>query len=151
MTTPTPTINSFDDLVQMALDEPDPPQLLTVMIRAEAVHAGGDETHTRALEGEGLLKPVMVKSHSITPDLCFAHLKAEADQQDDRWAFIMIAILPGQGGRPPAPPAVDENLKHMARTLLVGGDLSRYLFVNREGEPVQISAPVDMVRSGAGN
>ncbi len=142
----SPEIHSFSDLVTMALGEPDPPQLLTVLIRAESVQAG-DENGTT--EGQGVLKPIMVKSHSLTPELEFERLGREADELDDRWAMMMVAILPGRDGKPPAPVDVDENLKMMARTLLTGGDLSRFLFFDREGTPVEIGRPVDLVRSGS--
>jgi len=133
-------IENFDDLVQMALGETDPPQLLTVLVRAESMHSEDDAGRVQALEGEGVLKPIMVKSRSVTPELQFEHLKAEAEALDNRWAFMMLAVLPGCDGKPPAPADVDENLKHMARTLLTGGDLERYLFIDRDGDLVQVSA-----------
>jgi hypothetical protein len=139
----TATIENFDDLVRMALAETDPPQLLTVLVKAESVHQQDEDGQERPLAGEGVLKPIMVKSCSVTPELAFEQLKAEATELDDRWAFMMLAILPGRHAKPPAPGDVDEHLKNMARTLLTGGDLGRYLFVDRHGELVRISAAID--------
>jgi hypothetical protein len=139
----TATLENFADLVRMALAEADPPQLLTVLIMADAVHQQDEGGQNRPLAGEGVLKPIMVKSRRVTPGLAFEQLKAEATELDDRWAFMMLAILPSHPAGPPAPGDVDEHLKNMARTLLTGGDLSRYLFVDRDGELVQISAAGD--------
>jgi hypothetical protein len=133
-------IESFDDLVRMAMAENDPPQLLTVLVKAEPMLARDGDGQERVLDGEGVLKPIMVKSRSVTEGLDFATLRAEADQADERWVFIMLAILPGHDGKPPSPADVDIHLKNMARALLTGGDLDRYLFIDRDGELVQISA-----------
>ena len=136
----TATLENFADLVQMALAEAHPPQLLTVLIKADTVHQQDENGQNQPLVGEGVLQPIMVKSRRVTPDLVFEQLKAEASELDDRWAFMMLAILPSHAAGPPAPAEVDEHLKNMARTVLTGGDLSRYLFVDRDGELVRISA-----------
>lgn len=139
----TATLETFADLVRMALTEARPPQLLTVLIKADAVHQQDDDGQHRPLAGEGVLQPIMVKSRRVTPELNFAQLKAEATELDDRWAFMMLAILPDHPAGPPASGEVDEHLKNMARTVLTGGDLSRYLFVDRDGELAQVSATGD--------
>lgn len=136
----TATLENFADLIRMALAEAHPPQLLTVLIKADTVHQQDENGQNQPLVGEGVLQPIMVKSRRVTPDLVFEQLKAEATELDDRWAFMMLAILPSHPAGPTAPGEVDEHLKNMARTLLTGGDLSRYLFVDRDGELVRISA-----------
>ncbi len=139
----TASLETFADLVRMALTEPHPPQLLTVLIKADVVHQQDDSGQHQPLAGEGVLQPIMVKARRVTPELDFEQLKAEATELDDRWAFMMLAILPSHPAGPPAPGEVDEHLKNMARTVLTGGDLSRYLFVDRDGELVQVSATGD--------
>lgn len=139
----TATLETFADLVRMALTEAQPPQLLTVLIKADAMHQQDDDGQHRPLAREGVLQPIMVKSRRVTPELNFEQLKAEAIELDDRWAFMMLAILPDHPAGPPVPGEVDEHLKNMARTVLTGGDLSRYLFVDRDGELVQVSATGD--------
>lgn len=139
----TAMLENFDDLVRMALAETDPPQLLTVLIKADSIHQRGEDGQNRPLADEGVLKPIMVKARQVTPGLVFEHLKAEANELNDRWTFMMLAILPSHPAGPPAPGDVDEHLKNMARTLLTGGDLSRYLFVDRDGDLVRISAAGD--------
>lgn len=139
----TTALENFDDLVRMALAETNPPELLTVLIKADVVHRQDEDGQSRPLTGEGVLKPIMVKSRRVSPGLVFSQLKDEATELDDRWAFMMLAILPSNPTGPPEPGIVDEHLKNMARTLLTGGDLSRYLFVDRDGELVRISAAGD--------
>lgn len=139
--TPRPTISGFADLLELALQEPGPARLLTVLVRAEAVMTSDADGREVPVEGEGLLKPVMVKDHAITPEMSFEQLREEADRGNDRWTFMMTAVLPGQAGQPPAPDTVEQQLKHMARTIHTGEGIDSYLFLDRDGEPVQIGLP----------
>lgn len=135
------TIETFDDLLKMARDEPVPVQLLTVLVRAEPVmkvDASGTQT---AVDGEGMIEPIMVKDHAIVDVPGFESLRADADAAKKDWTFMMVGVLPGQPGQPPAADFIDEQLKNMARAIHAGSGLDRYLFFDRNGIPVQISLP----------
>lgn len=136
------TIDSFDDLVRMARDEPEPAVLLACVLRTDALltaSAVGEET---PLEGEGVLRPVMVKGFAVGAGLDFEQLRAEAEQARPDWAFIMLAVLAGSLGKPPPAGQVDEQLKHMARCIHTGSSLDRYLFIDRQGDFVRVSSQV---------
>ena len=134
------SVENFSDLIRMARAEKEPPQLLTVLVKAELVHQKDGDGHERPLAGEGVLKPIMVKSYRVTDKLSFEQIKAEADALDNDWAFMMLAILPEYGFGSSGAGRADDHLKNMASALLTGGDLSRYLFVDRDGELVQVTA-----------
>lgn len=131
-------IETFDDLLEMARSEPVPVRLLTVLVRAEPVMQADSDGNEVSIDGEGMLTPLMVKSHAVEDIAGFEFLRAEADAGKKDWAFIMVGVLPGQPGQPPPDDHVDEQLKNMARAIHAGSGLDRYLFFERNGDPVQI-------------
>ncbi len=134
-------IETFDDLLTMARDEPVPVQLLTVLVRARPVMEADADGVEAAIEGEGVITPIMVKDHAVADVPGFEYLRADADAAKKDWTFMMVGVLPGQPGQPPAPDFIDEQLKNMARAIHAGSGLDRYLFFDRNGIPVQISQP----------
>jgi len=134
-------IETFDDLLEMARSEPVPVKLLTVLVRAEPVMQTDSDGNEVPIEGEGMLTPLMVKSHAVEDTPGFEFLRADADAGKKDWTFMMIGVLPGQPGQPPADDLVDEQLKNMARAIHAGSGLDRYLFFDRNGIPVQIGYP----------
>ncbi|PKL96824.1 MAG: hypothetical protein CVV18_00180 [Gammaproteobacteria bacterium HGW-Gammaproteobacteria-8] len=135
------TLDSFDDLVRMARGEPEPALLLACVLRADVpVAAAGGDRPELPLEGEGIVRPIMVKSFAADAGLDFQRLRAEIDDTQPDWAFIMLAVLPGSRGRPPTSGQVDEQLKNMARCIHTGSSLDRYLFIDRAGEFVRFCA-----------
>jgi len=134
-------IETFDDLLKMARSEPVPVQLLTVLVRAEPLMQTDATGNEVAIEGEGVIKPIMVKDHAIADVPGFEYLRADADAAKKDWTFMMVGVLPGQPGQPPSTDFIDEQLKNMARAIHAGSGLDRYLFFDRSGEPVQIGLP----------
>lgn len=133
-------IETFDDLIEMACREQDPAMLLTCVLRSDAMKAAGGNGQEISLEGEGVLRPTMVKAHEVSPDLSFEEIRAEVEAGQPDWTFIMLAVLPGWNGQPPPPVQVDEQLKNMARVIHIGSGLDRFLFIDRSGEFVQIES-----------
>ncbi|QKK03832.1 MAG: hypothetical protein HND55_14895 [Pseudomonadota bacterium] len=134
-------IETFDDLLEIARGEPVPVKLLTVLVRAQPMMQTGSDGNEVAIEGEGMLTPVMVKSHAVADVPGFEYVRADADAAKKDWTFLMVGVLPGQAGRAPADEIVDEQLKNMARAIHAGSGLDRYLFFDRSGAPVQIGMP----------
>jgi len=138
-------IETFDDLLEMARSEPVPVQLLTVLVRAEPVMEADAAGNEVAMEGEGVIKPIMVKDHAIGDVPGFEYLRADADAAGKEWTFLMVGVLPGQPGQPPSAGLIDEQLKNMARAIHAGSGLDRYLFFDRSGLPVEIGLPDESV------
>lgn len=134
------TIRGFDDMIAIAASEPQPHKLLTVLLRIDHAFTQGEDGKTRPIEDEGELVPIAIKAHDVEPGLDFATLKSDADAGAPGWGLMMTAVLPGQGPNPPEEKTVDDHLKRMAQTVMSGGDRSRFLFLDRDGEPVMMES-----------
>ena len=137
-----PDIDSFEGLVAQACAEPEPTKLLVVLVGVEPIfHQQADGTAVPA-EGEGSLTPMMVRDLALTPDLTLADVVEAADAPRQPWQFLMLAVLPGREGRAPTTQECDPHLKRMAKAILTGGDISRFAWFNRAGEPIYIENPL---------
>ncbi len=133
-------INGFADMIAIAAAEPQPHKLLTVLLRVDHAYRQDADGKTRPIEDEGELVPIAIKAHDVTETLDFASLKQDADAGAPGWGLMMTAVLPGEGPNPPCEETVDNHLKRMAQTIMSGGSLDRFLFLDREGEPVVMGA-----------
>jgi len=133
-------IETFDELIGMACREANPSVLLTCVLRSDTMKTASGEAPETVLSGEGVLRPVMVKGHEVGDRLTFEQIRAEVEAAQTDWTFIMLAVLPGMHGRPPPPQQVDEQLKNMARVIHSGSGLERYLFIDRQGDFVQLQS-----------
>ncbi|WP_162622871.1 hypothetical protein [Salinisphaera orenii] len=134
-----PDLESFDDLIAIALAEPDPCRLLTVLVQAETAYRRKGDGGEQAMVDEGLLQPVMARDWAVTSDLSLADVVETADEASDDWRFVMTAIMPGSRGTAPTPDECEPHLERMARALTLGADLSAFVFFDRSGTPVQIA------------
>lgn len=135
------TISGFDDMIAIAAAEPQPHKLLTVLLRIDHAYRQEADGKTRPIEDEGELVPIAIKAHDVEPGLRFETLKADADSGAPGWGLMMMAVLPGEGPEPPAESMVDDHLKRMAQTIMSGGSLERFLFLDRDGHPVMMESP----------
>ncbi|MDA3922805.1 MAG: hypothetical protein PF501_19315 [Salinisphaera sp.] len=141
----SPMLDSFDDLIAMALAEPNPCRLLTVLVKADIAYrrrASG----TEAMVDEGCLQPVMARDWAVTESLTLADIVATADEAAGDWRFLMTAILPGSRGTAPLSDECEPHLDRMARALMLGADLDAFVFFDRDGIPVAIATRADDVR-----
>jgi len=127
-------------MIAIAAAEPQPHKLLTVLLRVDAPYRQDEQGHTRQMENEGELVPIAIKSFDVDAQLDFASLKQDADAGAPGWGLMMTAVLPGQGPNPPSEEDVDNHLKRMAQTIMSGGSLDRFLFLDREGTPVSMES-----------
>jgi len=112
--------------------------LLTCVLCSEVMQAAGSDGTALDLAGEGALRPMMVKAYPVDASLSFEQICVEVGAGQRDWTFIMLAVLPGWNGRPPAAQQVDEQLKNMARVIHTGSGHERYLFIDRRGDFVQL-------------
>lgn len=134
-------VEGFDDMITVAASEPQPHKLLTVLLRIDHAFRQDADGKTRPIEGEGELVPIAIKAHDIFHGLAFERLKADADGGAPGWGLMMTAVLPGEGPEPPDEKTVDDHLKRMAQIILSGGSLDRFLFLDRDGQPVTMESP----------
>ncbi|AWN14223.1 hypothetical protein SALB1_0016 [Salinisphaera sp. LB1] len=138
MSNTSPILDSFDDLIAMALAEPHPCRLLTVLVKADIAYrrrAAG----TEAMIDEGCLVPVMARDWAVTQSLTLADIVTTADEAAGDWRFMMTAILPGMHGTAPLSSECEPHLDRMAQALMIGASLDGFVFFDREGQPVQIA------------
>jgi hypothetical protein len=67
----------------------------------------------------------------------FSNLTAEAERVDKDWQIVIVAGLAGRNGIVPSSDDAEEPIKMMLHTIETGGDLSKYMAFDREGEPVK--------------
>lgn len=142
MTEAPRNIETFDDLVAAAADEPEPSKLLVVLVGVEPVHHRRPDGTMVAAENEGSLTPMMVRDLPLSPDLRLDDMVAAADETAQPWRFLMLAVLAGRDGRAPGRDECETHLKRMAKAILTGGDLSRFACFDREGRPIFIENPL---------
>ena len=132
-------IESFDDLLQAALAQDQPQQLLFVFAGAE-LPAGATALQRAQFEaGEGgELAPLMCLDRLATEMHSFEALAAEAERAGPPWAIVFTAALSGRGGKPPSAADTDAALQHMVEAVKAG-QLDGMLPFGRAGLPVQLA------------
>jgi hypothetical protein len=69
----------------------------------------------------------------------FVDLVEESKRIQQDWQIVLIACLAGQNDIPPSSEVAEEPLKQMVHAVQQGGDLSKYLAFDRNGDPVTFS------------
>lgn len=138
MSNTVPTLDSFDDLLAIALAEPDPCRLLTVLVKADVAYRRR-ATGTEPMVNEGCLQPVMARDWAVVESLTLADIVTTADEAAGNWRFIMTAILPGSQAIAPTAGECEPHLDRMAQALMIGANLDAFVFFDRDGQPVQIA------------
>ena len=133
-------IRSFDDLKEIGLQQPEPQRLLLVLLKAEPDEEATHHKDGEAIEGGGLLRPVMATDRELTEELRLDALVEEADQSGLTWDLIMVSSLSASEGRLPTEEEAEPYLKQMAEAVEMGADLSRYAVFDRAGSPVQLQS-----------
>jgi hypothetical protein len=64
----------------------------------------------------------------------FADLVSESRVMEQEWHIVLIACLTGKNDRYPTSSETEESLKIMVQTVQNGGDLSKYLAFNNQGD-----------------
>lgn len=131
-------IQSFGDLLEVGLQQAEPQRLLLVLLKAEPEEEATHHNNGEAIEGGGLLRPVMATDRELTEELRLDALVEEADQSGLSWDLIMVSSLSASGGRLPTEEEAEPYLKQMAEAVEMGADLSRYAVFDRAGSPVQL-------------
>jgi hypothetical protein len=133
-------ISSFEDLVRAAHLQPDPQRLLFVFTKAALPkHAAGDEIRRFQSGVGGALQPLMNVDKRPEDLGSFAALAAEADAIERGWSIVFVACLAGRGAIAPGTAETERSIEMMVSAIQNGGDISRYLAFDRNGELLSIS------------
>ena len=129
-------IESFEDLLRAAREQPEPQRLLFVFAGAELpVDSTAEQrAHYRAGQG-GALVPLMCVDKAAEELRSFAALVEESRQFGHGWAIVFVASLSGRDGRAPTSGEADRMLQRMVESIKAGS-IGSFLPFDRRGEPV---------------
>ncbi|WP_024304626.1 hypothetical protein [Pseudogulbenkiania sp. MAI-1] len=131
-------ITDFDSLLAAARAQPDPQRLLFVFARAVLHDDHQPQEAERFHAGQGgILQPVLCVDKTPEELTSFTALAAESARTGERWQLMFVAAIGGSGGKAPSSDDAEEPLKRMIQTIQTGGDVSRYLAFDHQGEPVR--------------
>lgn len=108
-----------------------PQRLLFLFLKVEVEGDGDDEG-----EPMGTMTPVLVTDVPASQDLSFERIVDEADDVTEDWEYVMIAAFGDSEGQTAIEERVERCLEDMATQVMTGGDLSRFLLVDRAQNPV---------------
>ncbi|MEQ8965116.1 MAG: hypothetical protein RID91_04760 [Azospirillaceae bacterium] len=124
-----------------------PQRLLFLFLKVEfegegaSTDEGAFETAEIAIDATGTMTPVMVTDLPATRDLDFERIVDEADDVNEDWEYVMIAACPEEDGD--LEERIERCLEDMATRVMTGGDLSRFLIVDRAQNPVHLDDDED--------
>lgn len=133
-------IINYETLLLAGNEQKEPQRFLFVFLRAALPkdHDGDEAVCFHSGQG-GALSPIMCVDKPLDDLTSFSDLVEESKNMDQDWQLILVACLSGMGGLMPTSTETDLQLKMMVQRVENGGDLSRYLAFNRDGELVQFS------------
>jgi len=111
----------------------DQPQRLLFMLAKSEIEANDKEKGM-----SGTITPVICVDKTPDEITTFKDFVAEADSINSDWDMMFIAGLAGENNEMPTPEEADPILNKMVNELMSGGDLSRYLVLDRSDDPVDI-------------
>ena len=131
------TITSYETLLAVAKQQPEPQRFLFVFLKVTRPDEATEEEIRRFDAGQGgFLDPIMCVDKDLDELGSFADLVEESKQVGQEWQMVLIAILAGKNGVAPSSEVAEEPLKKMVRTIQEGGDLSSFLMFDSNGDPV---------------
>lgn len=111
-----------------------------VFLQASLPKDHEDEEASSFHSGQGgALQAIMCVDKTLDELSNFADLVEESKQMDQDWNIVLVAGLAGQNGIAPLSSDADQPLKTMVSTVETGGDLSKYMAFDKNGEPVQFN------------
>lgn len=129
-------IESFEDLLRAAREQPEPQRLLFVFAGAELPAHSTAEQRARYRAGQGgALVPLMCVDKAAGELRSFAALVEESRQFGHDWAIVFVASLSGRDGRAPTSGEADRTLQGMVESIKAGS-IGSFLPFDRRGEPV---------------
>ena len=133
------TLTSFDDLLQVARQQPQPQRLLLVFAGASLPADADAAQRERFAAGQGgELVPLMCVDKTPEELGSFSVLLEESRQFGQDWAIVFVAALDGRNGRAPSSEEASVPLQRMVEAIKVGS-IAAFLPFDRHGQPVQFA------------
>lgn len=129
-------ISSFEDLLQVARQQPQPQRMLFVFADAELPENSTSEQRDRFQAGQGgALVPLMSVDKKPEELGTFAELVEESRQFGRDWSVVFVAALAGHDGFAPTGAEADRSLEHMIESIKTGS-FGAFMPFNRQGQPL---------------
>ena len=134
------SITDYQSLLAVGRQQSEPQRFLFVFLQASLPdeHNTEDEQSFHSGQG-GELNAIMCVDKDLQELTHFADLVTESEQMEQDWSLVLIACLSGKNGTLPTSDEAEPVLKMMVQTVQNGGDLSKYLAFDRQGELLQFS------------
>lgn len=131
-------ISSFEDLLQVARQQPEPQRLLFVFADAELPADSTADQRARFQAGEGGALVPLMSVDKVPEELdTFAALVEESRQFGREWAVVFVAGLSGRDGRAPTSAEAGRSLEQMIGAIQAGS-FGAFMPFDRSGNPLLI-------------
>jgi len=133
-------IVNYETLLIVGKEQAEPQRFLFTFLKASLPKDHeGDESNRFATGNGGVLQAIMCVDKPLDDLTTFADLVTESENMGQEWQLVIVACLSGLGGQMPTATETELQLKLMVQRVENGGDLSRYLAFDRQGDLVQFT------------
>ncbi len=128
-------ITDYKSLLTVGKQQSEPQRFLFVFLQTFLSDESNDEDKQQFQSGHGgELKAIMCVDKDLADLTDFADLVSESKEMEQEWHIVLIACLSGKNGHYPTSTEAEESLKIMVQTVQNGGDLSKYLAFDNQGD-----------------
>jgi len=133
-------ITDYESLLVVGRQQIEPQRFLFVFLQAFLPDEHSDEDKQRFHSGEGgELKAVMCVDKKLEELTNFSDLVTESEQMEQDWSMVLVACLSGRNAVSPSSEEAEQPLKLMVQAVQNGGDLSKYLAFDKQGDLLNFS------------
>ncbi|MDQ7072946.1 MAG: ribonucleotide reductase subunit alpha [Gammaproteobacteria bacterium] len=133
-------IINYETLLMVGREQKEPQRFLFVFLKtALPKDVEGDEAERFHAGKGGVLQPIMCVDKALDDLTNFTDLVKESENMDQAWQMVLVACLSGVANRMPSIREIDLQLKMMVQRVENGGDLSRYLAFDKNGDLLQFN------------
>ena len=124
--------SNFKKMIDAAQAQDQPQRILIMLAKSEVEESDKEKGIS------GTITPVICVDKTPDEITSFEDFVKEADSINSEWDMMFIAGLAGENNEMPTPEDADPILNQMVNNLMSGQDLSRYLVLDRNDDPVDI-------------
>jgi len=125
----------FKQVLKMTEEQEQPQRLLFLFAQSETRKSKKSPKHQT-----GQITPLMCVDKLPEELSDFDALSKEADSVSKDWDFVFIAGLSGSEGKAPSTDDAESYLNKMTNDVANGQDLSRYVILDRQEQPIEMAA-----------
>ena len=133
-------ITDYPSLLQVGRQQAEPQRFLFVFLQTSLPEEHDEVDKQRFHSGQGgELQALMCVDKDLNELTNFADLVTESEQMEQEWGVVLVACLSGKNNISPTSEEAEQPLKAMVQTVQNGGDLSKYLAFDKQGDLLHFS------------